>query len=63
VPKKNNDIRLGGPSWSWSYGSWIQNYQCNQRLSPIMLCVRIPLWRGVLDTLCDKVCHKQLGPW
>jgi hypothetical protein len=23
----------GGPSWSWSYGSWIYNYLCNQCLS------------------------------
>ena len=44
-----------GTSWSWSYGSWIYNYLCNQCL---MLCVRIPLRRGVLDTtLCDKVCQ------
>jgi len=21
-----------GPSWSWSYGSWILNYICNQCL-------------------------------
>jgi len=21
-----------GPSWSWSYGSWIYNYLCNQWL-------------------------------
>ena len=25
-----------GPSWSWSYGSWIYNYLCNQCLSPLM---------------------------
>ena len=36
-------------SWSWSYGSWIYNYLCNQCLSPLML------W-GVQQTLCDKVC-------
>ena len=23
-------INLGGPSWSWSYGSWIYNYLFNQ---------------------------------
>ena len=40
-----------GPSWLWSYGSWINNYPCNQCTSPC-------LWRGVLDaTLCDKVCQ------
>jgi len=24
-----------GLSWSWSYGSWINNYLCNQCLSPL----------------------------
>jgi len=24
-----------GPSWSWSYGSWIYNSLCNQYLSPL----------------------------
>ena len=32
-----------GQSWSWSYGSWIYNYLCNQCLSPLKLWVRIPL--------------------
>jgi len=22
--------QLKGPSWSWSYGSWIYKYLCNQ---------------------------------
>jgi len=26
---------LNWPSWSWSYGSWIYNYLCNQCLSPL----------------------------
>ena len=26
-----------GSSWSWSYGSWIYNYLCNQCLSPLTL--------------------------
>ena len=44
-----------GPSWS--YGSWIYNYLCNQCLSPLKLLESI-LWQGVLDTtLCDKVCQ------
>ena len=47
-----------GPLWSWSYGSWIYNYLCNQCLSPLMLWLWIPLKRDVLDaTLCDKVCQ------
>jgi len=28
-------IKLCGPSWSWSYGSWIYNCLCNQCLSPL----------------------------
>ena len=50
---------------SWSYGSWIYNYLCNQCLSPPMLWIRIPFWRGVLDTtLCDKVCQWLVaGRW
>jgi len=40
-----------GPTWSWSHGSWIYNYLCNQFLSPLKL-------RDILDkTLCDKVCQ------
>jgi hypothetical protein len=31
-----------GPSWSRSYCSWIYNYLCNQCLTPLKLCVRIP---------------------
>jgi hypothetical protein len=46
------------PSKSWSYGSWIYNYLCNQCLSPLTLWVQIQLRRGVLDTtLWDKVCQ------
>ena len=32
-----------GASWSWSYGSWIYNYLCNQCLLPLQLWVGIPL--------------------
>ena len=45
-----------GPSWPWSYGSWIYNYICNQWLSPLMLWVRISI-RASCTTLCDKVCQ------
>ena len=31
-----------GSSWSWSYGSWIYSYLCNQCLSPLKLRVRTP---------------------
>ena len=27
--------KRGRPSWTWSYGSWIYNYLCNQCLSPL----------------------------
>jgi hypothetical protein len=43
-------------SWPWSYGSWINNYLCNQCLSPLMLRVRISI-RARCTTLCDKVCQ------
>ena len=42
-----------GPSWSWSYGSWIHNYLCNQCPSPLKLWVRTLFDK----TLCDKVCQ------
>ena len=50
---------------SWSYGSWIYIYLCNQCLSPLKLLVWILLRRGVLDTtLCDKVCQWiATGQW
>ena len=61
LKQKHNDIvselvpttRFGnnlGSSWSWSYGSSIYNYLCNQCLSSLMLWVRIQLRQGVLDT-------------
>jgi hypothetical protein len=34
---------IKGLSWSWSYGSWIYNYLCNQCLSPLKLWAPIPL--------------------
>jgi len=34
--------RFEGPSWSWSYGSWIYHYLRNQSLSPLKLWVRTP---------------------
>jgi len=44
-----------GPSWPWSYGSWIYKYLCNQCLSPLMR-----VWISIrvrCTTLCDKVCQ------
>ena len=50
-------------SWSWSYGSWIYNYLCNQCLSPLKVWIRITLlvmcsrnnisWQGV-SVICGK---------
>jgi len=52
-----------GPSWPWSYGSWIYNYLCNQPLSPLMLWVRISI-RVRCTTLCNKVCQwLPKGQW
>ena len=49
---------------SWSYGSWIYNYLCNQCLSPLTLWVWIPLRQAVLKTtLCDKVCQWLATGW
>ena len=57
-------IQSKGTSWSWSYGSWIYNYLCNQGLSALMLWVRIALRWGVIDpTLCDKVCQRLAAGW
>ena len=54
-----------GLLWSWSYGSWIYNYLCNQCLSPLTLRVWTLFWWGVLNTtLCDKVCRwLATGQW
>jgi hypothetical protein len=52
-----------GPSWPWSYGSWIYNYLCNRCLSPLMLWVRLPL-RARSTTLSNKVCQwLAAGRW
>jgi hypothetical protein len=52
-----------GPSWPWSYGSWIYNHLCNQCLSPLMLRVRTSI-RARCTTLCDKVCQwLATGRW
>ena len=36
-----------GQSWSWSHGSWIYSYPCNQCLSPQTLWVRTPPRQGL----------------
>ena len=60
-----NASMVGGLPWSWWDGSWIYNYVYNRCLSQLTLWVRIPLRRGVLDTVfCDKVCQwLAAGQW
>ena len=59
---QNNEIEWG-PSWPWSYDSWIYNYLRHQGLSPLMLWVRI-LISARCTTLCDKVCQwLAAGRW
>jgi hypothetical protein len=42
----------------WSYGSWVNNYLCNQYLSPLTWWVLTPFMARFIDTtLCDKVRH------
>jgi len=40
-----------GLTWLWLHGSWIYNYICNQRLSPLMFWVWIWI-RARHTTLC-----------
>jgi len=48
---------------SWSYGSWIYNYLCNQCLSPLKLWVQIS-WGELNTTLCDEVWQWLVaGQW
>jgi hypothetical protein len=35
-----NPFNLRAPLWSWSHGSWIYNYPCNQCLSTLKLWVQ-----------------------
>ena len=59
----DNTKCIEGPSWPWSYGSWIYNYLCNHCLSPLILWVRI-LIRVRCTTLWDKVCQwLATGRW
>ena len=42
ITKLPNSEQIKWESWSWSYGSWIYKYLCNQCLSPLKLWVRTP---------------------
>ena len=56
---------LKGPSWPWSYGSWIYNYLCNQCPSPLHDVVNFRMSiRARCTALCDKVCQwLATGRW
>ena len=56
-------IYILDPLWSWSYGSWINYYLCNQCLSPLTLWVRIPFRRDVLDTTLIHVIKFAASRW
>jgi len=46
-----------GPPWSWSYGSWIYNYLCNQYLS-LLKCTRCTWYNFMQQSLsvaCDRL--------
>jgi hypothetical protein len=43
-------IIIRGPSWSWSYGTRIYNYICNQNLSQWNCEFKTRSWWSVLDT-------------
>ena len=61
--EESSHTTIPGPSWLWSYGSWIYNYLCNQCLSPLMLWIWISI-RTRCTTLCDKVCQwLTTGQW
>jgi len=61
-----------GPSWSWTYASWIYNYLCHRCISPLKLWVRIPpmagtSWSGwygkrIYNYLCNQ-CLSPLTLW
>ena len=53
---------LSGPSWPWSYGSWIYNYLCNQCLSPLMLWIQILLRRCDLPQVGGFIRVLQFPP-
>ena len=52
---------LGGPLWSWSYGSWIYNYLCNQCLSSLKLWVWTPFMAMCTPVFfTNKTVHRNI---
>jgi hypothetical protein len=56
---------IKGPSCSWPYGSWINNYPWNQCLSPLKVWDQIPIMaRCTRYNIMWKVCRKlAVGRW
>jgi hypothetical protein len=55
---EENKTKNGESRGSWSYGSCIYNYPCNQCILPLTLWLRTPLRKDALGTtLRDKVCQ------
>jgi len=62
---KTHILNSEGPSWSWSYGSWIYNYLCKQQ------CLSTLIWwtRTLFIARCTRynamwwifVCQWQVG--
>jgi hypothetical protein len=53
------------PLWLWLYGSWINNYLCNQCLSSLKLWVQIPLmarctWYNIMWWRLWVTCRKSV---
>jgi len=60
-----NFLFYWGPSWAWSYSSWIYNYLCNQCLSLQQLWVRtLFMVMCTRYNISDKVCQWLVaGRW
>ena len=56
-------ISWWGPSWSWSYGSWIYIYLCNQNLSPLKLWVRIPVMYSIQHYVIELISDSREVGW
>ena len=63
-------VHSEGPLWSWSYGSWIYNYLCNQCLSQLTFephlqtrCIRYNIMWWSLWITCNRsvVFYSQYG--
>ena len=61
--KNKSNHLYEGPSWSWSHGSWLYSYLCNQCLSSLMLWVQISI-KARCTILCNKVFQwHATGRW